>query len=431
MKINDIPLFSEKDVLVIGAGAAGVSAAIAAAKCGQSVIIIEKNGFMGGISTAVIDTAYGFYTPGENGRKVVAGIPDLFFGELFAKNAAITRPNTFGAGTGITYDPEVLKTVYEKTAVKENIQILYHTQFVDTVLEGPSIKGVVVANKGGLQRINSKIVIDATGDADVAYRAGVPFEMAGDLSPMQTCTTTFRLCNVDVKKAMQVSHQELIQKMKEANKSGNYCLPREDGSIHLTPLKGVVLAIMTRMAGVNGTDPEQLSAAEIEGRRQSMEYIRFLKHYVSGYEQAELINFSLQVGVRETRRIYGDYRLNKEDIASARRFSDEIGLSGAPIEDHHAGTDTKWEFLPEGRVYGIPYRTLVPLEIDNMLVAGRCFSATHEAHASCRSLAQCMAMGQAAGVAAHLASFNNEHPRNINYEELRAKLKELGAILDI
>jgi hypothetical protein len=188
--------------------------------------------------------------------------------------------------------------------------------------------------------------------------------------------------------------------------------------------------IMTRVSIADPTDPSHLTLAEIEGRRQALEYERFLRDVIPGYEQARIVTFSTQIGVRETRRIYGEYRLTREDVLSARKFEDVVGLCGAPIEDHHSGQTTTWAYLPDGETVSIPYRTLLPQKIDGLLVAGRCFSATHDAHASVRSMAQCMAMGQAAGTAAVLSHRSGVAPRELAYAELRDALLELGATLE-
>lgn len=424
-----IPLLWKTDILVVGSGSAGVTAAIAAAQSGKHVTLIEKYGFLGGTSTGVLDTFYGFYTPGKYSRKVVGGVPDDMLHRLFKVKSALERPNTFGAGTGITYDPEMLKCVWEDMATEAGVNILFHTFCTDVVMEGEKIAGVIVDGKRGLMKIMADVVIDASGDADVSYRAGVPFEKAGDLTPAQTLTTTFRLANVDYEKARQVSRKELVEEMKEANRSGRYQLPREEGSIHITPIPGVMLAIMTRLDGYDPCDPVSLTKAEIEGRKQTREYIRFLTEQVPGYEEARLINLSVGIGIRETRRIYGEYRLVKEDVTNIQKFNDTIGQCGAPIEDHHGGKDTNWEFLPEGAAYDIPYRALVPQKIEGLLVAGRCFSATHEAHASCRSMAQCMAMGQAVGVAAAVSLEEQVMPREVDVEHVQKRLIDLGAVL--
>ena len=213
--------------------------------------------------------------------------------------------------------------------------------------------------------------------------------------------------------------------MAEAADSGDYDLPRREGSDHITPIDGVTATIMTRLDSVrrdadgrivNATDPWFLTEAEIAGRRQALEYVRFLVDRVPGYERASLVALGTQIGVRETRRVYGDYRLTRDDVLGARAFDDGIGLCGAPIEDHHGGADTVWQYLPDGGAVGIPYRTLVVRDATNVLVAGRCFSATHDAHASVRSMAQCMAMGQAAGTAAALSVAGGRDPRDIDVD---------------
>jgi hypothetical protein len=187
---------------------------------------------------------------------------------------------------------------------------------------------------------------------------------------------------------------------------------------------------MTRVVNIDPTNIEQLSWAEIEGRRQALEYFRFLKERIPGYENAHLAGLSVQIGVRESRRIYGQYRLTREDVLAARKFDDAIAQCGAPIEEHHSGADTRWEYLPEGETYHIPYRCLLPLHCDGLLVAGRCLSADHDAHASVRSMGQCMAMGQAAGIAAAWAIHHHTTPSEVSIPSLQNRLRQIGAILD-
>jgi FAD dependent oxidoreductase len=174
----------------------------------------------------------------------------------------------------------------------------------------------------------------------------------------------------------------------------------------------------------------QLTRAEIEGRRQAWEYARFLREQVPGFEQAVMVSTSPAIGVRESRRVHGRYRLTAEDVLAGRRFDDEIALCGAPIEDHHAGADTRWRYVPDSGVYGIPYRCLLPKDVEGLLVAGRCFSATHDAHASARSMGTCMVMGQAAGTAAALAAAGSNVPGDLPAARLRARLAEHGVLLE-
>jgi hypothetical protein len=186
---------------------------------------------------------------------------------------------------------------------------------------------------------------------------------------------------------------------------------------------------MTRIANVDATDPAELTKAEVEGRKQALEYTRFLRERVPGYEQAYLINFSTQIGIRETRRVYGEYRLKRDDVLSARKFGDAIAQCGAPIEDHHAGNDTRWEYVPNGDTYDIPFGVLIPQQVENVLIAGRCLSADHDAHASVRSMGQCMAMGQAAGTAAALCAADDLTPRSLSISRLQARLIADGALI--
>ncbi|HUQ77977.1 MAG TPA: FAD-dependent oxidoreductase [Patescibacteria group bacterium] len=441
--IADLPLIADADVCVIGSGSAGSTAAIAAARGGASVVLVEQLPFLGGTSTAVLDTVYGFWTPGDAPRKVVGGIADEVVARLRALGPVIERPNTYGAGTGVTYLAEHLKVVWEDLAAEAGIRILLHAMLQDAVVDGDGRVGaIVVATKEGLGRMSARTFIDASGDADLCAFAGFGFETAGELDPAQTLTTTFRMANVDGNRRRAVTKDDLHERMAAASADG-YDLPRREGSDHVTPIGGVTATIMTRLEPnsrrpadgrlVNTTNPDFLSAAEIAGRRQALEYARFLVDRVPGYEAASLVALGTQIGIRETRRVYGDARLTRDDVLGARWFDDQIGLCGAPIEDHRAGPGTRWAYIPDGGTVGIPFGTLVVRDAVNVLVAGRCFSATHDAHASVRSMAQCMAMGQAAGSAAALATRAGGAGavRSIAIDELRARLAADGAILDL
>jgi len=416
------------DVLVVGSGSAGATAAITAAQLGCRVMVVERYGFMGGTSTQVLDTFYGFYTPGSEAHKVVGGVPDQVVSRLMARNRALLRPNTYGAGQGITYDPQALKIVWEELAIAAGVQLLYHTFVVDTIMNGSQVTGVVAVNKSGIVRINAQMIIDASGDADVAVRAGAPYEGGDDGSPMQSLTTTFQMINVNDTQARQVSKTQLHALMAEAIAQG-YELPRKEGSVHITPFAGVMVTNMTRVAQVNALDIEALTAAEIEGRRQAERYAQFLVDFVPGYQQSVLNQLSHQIGVRETRRILGAYQLTRDDVINARDAHDSIARCGAPIEDHHGGNDTVWQYLADGATYAIPFRCLIPQEVTGVLVVGRCLSASHDAHASVRSMGQCMAMGQAAGVAMAIAHDHDIAPHQVDTVTLQNAITALGGIV--
>lgn len=428
------------DVVVVGSGAAGSTAAIAAARGGARTLLVEKLPFLGGNSTAVLDTFYGFYTPGERPLKVVGGIGDDVVDRLRRLGRVVERPNTYGAGTGITYLAEHLKVVWEGLVTAAGARVLLHSFVQGVEIYDGRVESLLVATKAGLRTVDAGVVVDASGDADVCHHAGFSYELAGELDPAQTLTTTFRMANVDQDRRGQVSKEQLHDLMAHAAEAGEYDLPRREGSDHITPVDGMTATIMTRIehvegdtAGrvINATDPDVLTRVEMEGRRQALEYARFLVDRVPGYENASLIALSSQIGIRETRRVLGDYRVTRDDVLSARQFDDQIGLCGAPIEDHHPGTGTRWEYLPEGAAVGIPLRSLLPADGSNVLTPGRCFSATHDAHASIRSMAQCMAMGQAAGSVAALAAEEGGLVRDVPLSLVRERLNSDGAILEI
>ncbi|HDH25789.1 MAG TPA: FAD-dependent oxidoreductase, partial [Actinobacteria bacterium] len=266
------------DVVIVGSGVAGSSAAIACATMGARTLLIEKLPFLGGNSTAVLDTFYGFYTPGERAIKVVGGIGDEVVAELRRIGTVLERPNTYGAGTGITYVAEHLKVVWENLVVGAGAAVLLHAFVQDVVVAGGRVVELVVATKAGLRRVGATVVIDASGDADVCARAGFGYEAAGTIDPAQTLTTTFRMANVDPEARASIGKERLHGLMAEAADSGEYDLPRREGSDHVTPIPGVTATVMTRIdqifgSGVsmcNATDPDVLTRAEMEGRRQAL-----------------------------------------------------------------------------------------------------------------------------------------------------------------
>jgi ribulose 1,5-bisphosphate synthetase/thiazole synthase len=426
----DIPLLTECEVLIVGGGPAGSMAGIASARGGAQTIIVEKNGFLGGNLTAAgIDTIYGLYSVGENPEKTIGGIIDEVIERLKYQNACYLRPNTYGAGTGLTFSGENLKIILELLALSAGVKIFYHTIVPDVYFMDNQLVGCMVASKSGIQWIKASVIVDCTGDADVVAKAGGDFDKAGDVDPIQSCTTVFYMANVDVNKAKDFGNNAMWQAMKESKNDGEYNLPRIEGSFHETPNPGLIEANMTRVANVDSTSIISISNAEVEGRRQVQEYVRFLINNVPGFRDSYLVKTGCQIGVREARRVIGDYILQKEDVLDGRKFGDAVVRCGQPIEDHHSGKDTRWVYVKDFGFYEIPYRSLVPKGLNNVLTAGRCLSASHDAHASARSSGTAMGMGQAAGFAASMALYNENNVRGINVSDLRNKLIKIGAPL--
>lgn len=425
------PLLWAGDVAVIGGGSAGSAAAVAAARQGARSILVEDAAYLGGTGATVLDTFYGFYAPGT-GQRVVGGIGWEVCTALTDRGRAFERANTYGAGTGVTYDPEVLKIVWDELTTAAGVDVLFHSRATRAVMDASTVTGVLVETPAGPGHVRATVVIDATGDADIAWRAGASLERPAEQRSVQPLTQTFRLAGVD---PTLTSSAELHRLMRQHSESGQYRLPRREGSAHRTTHAGVVHTNMTRVSGVDPTDPWQLSQAEQEGRRQVLEYTRFLIDQVPGYADAFLVGSAARIGVRESRRLVGAYVLTRNDVLSARQFDDAIAQCGAPIEDHAAGQTTIWQYVgsgnqtPTGRTYGVPYRCLVPQDIDGLLVAGRCLSATHDAHASVRSIGQCMAMGHAAGTAAAQAVAAGSPLRTVDVACLRKQLSDDGALV--
>ena len=434
---HSIPLLAETDILVIGAGSAGCVAALAAAQHhNYKVMLIERYGFPGGTSTQMLDTFYGFFSPGTQSKKIVGGIPDDVVNELEKTNDIFLRPNTYGAGTGVNYNPERLKLVWDKLITETGVDYLLHTTLVDVVNDGNEKMTCICWNKSGFYKIKAKRVIDASGDADYCYLSGCEFELAGEKEPAQSMTTTFRMCNVDQEKFEKAGGNKMMkQRMNEAFENKTHLLPRKEGSAHEMCQPKCISTVAVKVTDLFALKINELTKAEIEGRKQAYVYENFFRDTIPGYEDSKIIGLSHQIGVRETRRVYGQHRLTKEECLAATIPDSSILLCAAPIEDHRKGKDgqdeTYWEYIPGAGIYGVPYGTIVPRNSSMTWVVGRCFSATHDAHASCRSMAQTMSMGQAAGLAA-VQSLNKDcDAKAIDVQLLRLELMKLGQVLEV
>lgn len=431
-----IPLLAETDILVIGAGSAGCVAALAAGAAKKyDVMLVERYGFPGGSSTQMLDTFYGFFTPGEASKKIIAGIPDQIVNELNKTGDVFLRPNTYGAGTGVNYNPERLKYVWDQQIVAAGIRYLLHTTLVEVAKEADGVEVCLFWHKSGFYKVRAKRIIDASGDADYCHLAGFTYETAGEIDPAQSMTTTFRMSNVDLDKFESSGGKKVLnEKMKMAYETGRYSLPRKEGSAHEMCQKGCISTVAVKVGDLHPLNIEEFTLAEIEGRKQAFSYEAFFRNEVPGYEESKIIGLSHQIGVRETRRVYGEERLTKEACMSGTIPANLIFLCGAPIEDHRKGKngedETFWQYIPNNGVYGVPYGTIVPSNSENAWVVGRCFSATHDAHASCRSMAQTMSMGQAAGLAAVLSLELDMAAHALDHHKLQDRLLEIGAVLE-
>jgi hypothetical protein len=443
--VRDVAVIAMPDVLVVGGGSAGIAACVAAARAGARTMLVERYGFFGGTSTAALvgPIMTSFSTDGR--ARIVGGIFQEIVQNMVALGGAvdpatIDRVNEYGGfikhgHTHVTpFHPEALKLAAQEMVTGAGVDVLLHTTFVETLTDGRRATGVIVTNKAGLGAIRASIVIDASADGDVAASAGAPF-MKGrpEDGKMQPATMFFRVGNVDDAAieawAREHPDQRLFESVVQAAKArGEFILPREYLNFYREPEPGVWRVNVTRVLGIDGTDPRSLTHGEMEGRRQVWWLMNFMREYCSGFERAQLLEAGTQLGVRETRRITGEYVLTGEDCLEGRRFPDAVARGSYLIDIHDpAGTRTQLTQI-RAPFYDIPYRCLVPRDTDGLLVAGRCISVDHVAFGSTRVIPQCYATGQAAGTAAAMAVHDSLMPRAIDVARLRNAVRSTGGI---
>jgi len=430
---RDTPVIGECDVLVAGGGSAGLAAAASAARNGARVILVERYGYLTGLhASARVGSFCGFHINiGGRPVQLVKGIGGEILDRLKARKG-LGSPHVFGNAGAVTYDPFLFKIIAEDLALEAGVQLLLHTLIVDVIMDGQdTIKGVVIESKAGRGAILARMFVDCTGDADLAARAGAPCRL-GRNGETQYPSHNFHMGNVNIETAMRTPVPDLRAKMEAVAKRGELDLPRTDGVFLPTPRPGEVMCNLTRVsrngAWLNGLSVEDLTYAEVSGKRQVQNYGQFLRKYIPGFEAA-YIEDAGQIGIRQTRMIDGEYVLTTEDVLSGARFEDAVVQNAWCIERHEA-TQVKIVWLEAGDFYEIPYRCLVPLKVDNLLVAGRCIATEYEAQASARVTAQCFAEGQAAGLACVMSMREKSIPRKVDALELRKTLNEQGAGLD-
>jgi len=430
------PLFGTYDIAVLGGGPAGIAAAAAAGALGRSVLLIERYGFLGGMGTAAGVTNFCGLHANVHGeiRQVVHGVADDLLRRIDRLGGLNPPHSIFGKTFAQAYDNASYKIAADGLLISRKVAILFHAFAAGVIMDGARIEALLIETKSGRQAVRAGLFIDCSGDGDLAAFAGAPFECGDDDGGMLYPTMMFRLNGVDAEAAGE-AWKTIPALMDEAEKRG-VRFPRKGAIVrpmlHSTEWRVNVTQLKSPNGlALDGTDARQLSAGEIEGRRQVRAFYEFLKENAPGFAQSYIIDIAPQLGIRETRRITGAYSLTREDVLTCASFPDSIGVNGWPIEAHVAG-DVIWEWpdIPGSRGYNqLPYRMLLPRDVANLLVAGRCASMTHEGQSAARVSGACFVMGEAAGTAAHLALAGNRSPADIPVAQLQDLLARNGAFL--
>jgi hypothetical protein len=431
------PVFGDYEVVVVGGGPAGIAAAAAAARTGRSTLLVERYGFLGGMGTAAGVTNFCGLHANVHGdhRQVVHGLVDELqerLDKLGGLNPAhLSFRNMIKAQA---YDTSAYKIAADELLLSRGVKLLFHAMGVGAVVEGDRIQAVLVETKQGRFAVRGKIFVDSSGDGDLSAWAGAPFEKGDGHGGMLFPSMMFRINGVDPERAGKA--WEVIPKlMAEAAEKGRR-FPRKGAIVR--PQKNPIewRANLTQLAtpdgkALDGTNAEQLTQGEIEGRRQAWDVFDFVRSVTPGFEKAYIVEIGPQLGIRETRRVLGDYQLSEEDVLTCADFDDTIGVNGWPIENHVAGDVVlKFPPIPESRGFNqLPYRMIVPRKIANLFVAGRCASMTHGGQSAARVSGGCFVMGEAAGTAAHLALQDGVAPREINVGALQRALESNGVYL--
>lgn len=431
---QQLPVSYSPDVVVVGGGPTGIAAAIAAANNGADTLLIEQRGYLGGMGTAALVPAFCPYTDGE--KPVIRGIGlDLL--ERVKQAAGADFLGRYQERLDwVPIDVETLKRVYDDAVLESGAKLLFHTFADQVLLDGDRIQGLVISNKTGRSVVQAKLYIDATGDADLAALAGVPFQVGDEQGELQPGTMCYVVTGADKSRFDQFLKEtgqggQLEKTIVEAQQNGD--LP--DGRKRISGIAWISDSVagfnFGHIFGIDGSKAEDLTRAAVEGRRLIETQVRFLRKYVPGFENVHLVHSGDQIGIRETRRIAGDYTLVVDDFLSMRTFEDDIARNSYFIDIHLANASSTMtiKHLPKGQSHGVPYRCMLPQGKSNLIVAGRSVSSDRPVQGSLRVMPNCFAMGQAAGTAAAMVSETGGGFRDVPIRELQSKLVEQGAWL--
>lgn len=449
-----VPVTHGADVVVVGGGTGGAPAAIAAARNGVDVLVVERANCLGGVTTGGLmtrmDVSHAYWGRVPHEKRVARGLYLELVERCRARGGLIeeyaVKRYLAGMLSGVeVFDPQVLKFVLQQMAEKAGVRLLYHTLAVGTRVVDGEVQGVIVENKSGRQAVTGRVFVDATGDGDVAVQAGAPYEKGRpDDGRLQPVTMTFRIGGVDVEALFRAYGREQTirrdrvppetrpyrDEVARAKRNGVYHFPKGDFWFHLTPIRDQVYVNTTRIHGVDATRAEDVTRAEVEGLRQVMQLMTFVRTYMTGFEDAYLVDVGAYIGVRETRRVTGEYVLTHDDVVTGRKFPDAIAASSVRIDIHNVTTSgIDYAAPPDGDYYQIPFRCVLPQRLRNVLTVGRCISATHEAHGSTRQVPTTIPVAQAAGTAAAMAVTEGTSLRALDVARLQRTLVNQGAFL--
>lgn len=414
------------DLIVVGGGFAGVAAAISAARSGADVLLIERYNALGGAAVnGLVMPFMPFHTkmPETNETKYLCG--DLFLEIIEEMNKISNHTNIHD-----NFDEEILKLVLNRMAINNNVNLLFNTTVTDVIKENGKITSIKALGKSMKLELFADCFIDATGDAELSMLAGCEYKLGREKDELcQPMTLCFRMGGVD-KQKFKENRDKINPLYKEFQEKGLIKNPRENVLIFGNFNDGVLHFNSTRVVRKNPTDPFQVTEAEIDAREQVFELHNFLKENIEGFENSRVLSTALQIGIRESRKIVGEYAVTEEDLRGLARFDDAIAVGNYDIDIHNPeGSGTSHYYFPDGDWYEIPYRCLIPKKMDNLLVAGRCISSTHEAQASYRIMPFCCELGQAAGVAAGVALKDGVSVRNVDINKVKQILRNNGFLI--